>query len=295
MAVQEIQRQQSIMGQATVKGMWDGFSREVKNDDVYTPVQQFFQDKSNRLNTVTVSALQGLDVAYANPVGNNGFLKATNQVSVAAMKGCVIVGAVLAQGVLDVGKIGSELPQIMNNTASGVDSWKAGDYKHAMNLFGNALGGVAREATRGSVVFGFAKAAITAASNGVAREAIPSLVRKELPMLNGQYQSAFEGAARMRTFKAGDMAYRVPQGGELLSNPGRWFSTRETVTKIGTESQLNIKVYGSPVETMRAYRFKTDVTVYYGKVKDGTGYQLYIPSDVKPSDIFEFVTERGLK
>ena len=44
------------------------------------------------------------------------------------------------------------------------------------------------------------------------------------------------------------------------------------------------------------YEFTQDTTVYYGKVKDGTGYQILIPKDVSPADVLRPTgTDRLLK
>lgn len=37
------------------------------------------------------------------------------------------------------------------------------------------------------------------------------------------------------------------------------------------------------------------VPVYYGKVKDGTGYQVLFPKDVQPGDVLKFIEEVNLK
>ena len=139
-------------GDSFSKGLIEGFARDVKNEDSYTPVQKFFQEKSNQINSATLSAIKGLDVAYANPNGEKRFLQLADQISIGTMKGCIVAGSVVAQTLLDVGKFGSEIPKIMANAVLATDSLKTGDYKQALRYTGDALGGVGREAARLSVV-----------------------------------------------------------------------------------------------------------------------------------------------
>ncbi len=69
------------------------------------------------------------------------------------------------------------------------------------------------------------------------------------------------------------------------------------LTEFGTESQYNVIQHTNPREMMRTYEFTTDVTVYYGKVKDGTGYQILFPDDldVTPGDVLKYIEEGPLK
>ncbi len=56
-----------------------------------------------------------------------------------------------------------------------------------------------------------------------------------------------------------------------------------------------INKWSNPNEVLRTYEFTQDVTVYYGKVKGGTGYQALFPKDVSPGDALKFVGEAPLK
>ncbi|MBK8423009.1 MAG: hypothetical protein IPL30_03720 [Elusimicrobia bacterium] len=120
-------------------------------------------------------------------------------------------------------------------------------------------------------------------------------IRPNLPRLTGSYRAAFDGSVVPRTFKTGDVLYRSPSAQEPWAKPGRWFSTRETMTQTGTESTSNIKKWGNPVTRLRAYEFNQDVTVYYGKVKGGTGYQAFIPNDIDTSTILNYKGQTQLK
>ncbi|MBK7207959.1 MAG: hypothetical protein IPH91_06745 [Elusimicrobia bacterium] len=120
-------------------------------------------------------------------------------------------------------------------------------------------------------------------------------VRSNLPKLQGTYRAAFEGPVELRTFKAGDVLYRSPSAKEPWNKPGPWYTTRETVTVTGTESTSNIKKWGNPVTRLRAYELYQDVTVYYGKVKGGTGYQALFPQDVDTSAVLNYRGQTKLK
>ncbi|MFH1258518.1 MAG: hypothetical protein ABII74_01665 [Elusimicrobiota bacterium] len=127
--------------------------------------------------------------------------------------------------------------------------------------------------------------------------AIRSLVRESLPVLKGKIKNAFEsGEYTIKTFKKGDVIYRSPWiPNELVENPGRWFGTRRTVTTVGTESQYNVSKWGNPLKKVRVYEFSQDVTVYYGKVAGGKGYQVLLPDDIMPNKLLKFKNELPLK
>ena len=106
----------------------------------------------------------------------------------------------------------------------------------------------------------------------------------------------FEGSVRARTFKAGDRLYRAPWvPDEAVANPGSWFGTRRTATKAGTDSMYQITKFNNPNTTLRTYELTQDITVYYGKVKGGTGYQVLFPKYVTAGDILKYVSEEVLK
>lgn len=137
--------------------------------------------------------------------------------------------------------------------------------------------------------------------NGFLRkgESSSRYVHSTLPELRGTFAEAFDGPARLRTFKAGERIYRTPNWiGDVLESadrPGPWLSTRLLKTKAGVESQLNVLKWGNPLEEMRVYEFTEDVTVYYGKIMGGRGYQTLIPRDVKPADVLRFIEGEILK
>jgi RHS repeat-associated protein len=121
-------------------------------------------------------------------------------------------------------------------------------------------------------------------------------VRRSLPALPTRFLDEFEGPVRTRTFKAGERVYRSPWiPDEAVENPGSWFGTRRTATRAGTDSMYQIEKFSNPNEVIRTYEFTEDVTVYYGQVKGGTGYQALIPSDVTPGDVLRFVDEAPLR
>lgn len=125
--------------------------------------------------------------------------------------------------------------------------------------------------------------------------AAKGFVRANLPKLTGSYRAAFDGPVELRTFKAGDPVYRSPSLREPWNKPGPWFTTRETTTSVGTESTSNIKKWGNPVTRLRTYEFNQDVTVYYGKVKGGTGYQALFPQNVDTSAVLNYRGQTKLK
>lgn len=124
-----------------------------------------------------------------------------------------------------------------------------------------------------------------------------SLVRKSLPALKAGYAAEFEGMARLRTFKPGDKIFRSPPSAQFENalTPGQWFGTRLPSTSKGADSMYQSAKYGNKNELVRTYEFKQNVTVYYGKVKGGTGYQVCFPDDVNPGSVLNWTDMRRLR
>jgi len=122
------------------------------------------------------------------------------------------------------------------------------------------------------------------------------LVRKVLPELRPEHAAEFE-VLRTRIFKPGERIYRTPNMGEAEDalRPGRWFGTRNMITRNGAESMYKTARYGNTRELVRGYEFKQATTVYYGKVKGGTAWQVYIPDDINTGDILKLTGTRWLK
>jgi len=122
------------------------------------------------------------------------------------------------------------------------------------------------------------------------------LVRSSLPTLPKRFAKEFDGPVRFPTFKAAEKVHRSPWiPDELPDNPGPWFGTRSTATKQGTDSLYQINKWNNPNEVLRTYEFTQDVTVYYGKVKGGTGYQVLFPKDITPGSVMNYLGEALLK
>ncbi|MBV9186747.1 MAG: Ig-like domain-containing protein [Acidobacteria bacterium] len=117
---------------------------------------------------------------------------------------------------------------------------------------------------------------------------------RKLPPLTGSVGGAFDVVLE-RTYKPGTRVFRSPQEGEDPARPGPWLNTRRTATRRGTESQSNLIKWGNPVEKLREYEFTQEITLYYGKVADGKGYQILFPPGTVPGDYLKFVGEVPLK
>jgi hypothetical protein len=89
--------------------------------------------------------------------------------------------------------------------------------------------------------------------------------------------------------------YRSPRLGEAAGVPGKWFGTRRTTTRAGTESLYNLKQWGNPLQVSRIYEFTRDVTVLYGKVAGGKGYQILFPGGIDPADVLKLIGEIALQ
>jgi hypothetical protein len=131
--------------------------------------------------------------------------------------------------------------------------------------------------------------------NTLGNPSLSGLVRRELPPMPRKLGAEFEGEARLRTFRTGDRVYRSSWPGETSGSPGRWYGTRKAATRTGNESMYQLDKVKNPNAIQRTYEFKQDATVYYGRVKGGTGYQIYAPEDVKPKALFKYIDETELR
>jgi RHS repeat-associated protein len=114
---------------------------------------------------------------------------------------------------------------------------------------------------------------------------------KDLPKLTGTIAESFEGAHyTARTFKAGTTFYRAEA--RNAKAPGRFLGTEAADTQREAEAAYNIAKWGNPAHVMRRYELTQDVTLYYGKVAGGEGYQALIPRGIDPESVLRL---RGMR
>ncbi len=115
-----------------------------------------------------------------------------------------------------------------------------------------------------------------------------------LPRLTGTIAESFEGGTyTTRTFKAGTEFYRAEGWG--ASAPGHFLGMEAVSTRAEAEAAYNIAIWGNPSEVMRTYRLTKDITMYYGRVAGGDGYQALIPRSEDPSAILRQTGARDLR
>jgi RHS repeat-associated protein len=121
--------------------------------------------------------------------------------------------------------------------------------------------------------------------------------RTTLPPLHGTELGAFSrNKVREVTLKPRDRLFRSPFGDlPTPRKPRGWFGTRRSVTKAGTESLSNIQKWGNPLQVIREYEVTREVTVYYGKVAGGRGYQVMFPKGVDAGKCLSLVGESPLR
>jgi len=169
------------------------------------------------------------------------------------------------------------------------DSWGPDDAIYALM----GIGVAARAATVAARQMG---PAAMAGLRSLANETGAVRLAAEAPAaLPSAFRNAFQGV-RYRAFKAGEKLYRspwVPE--ELASRPGRWFGTRKAVTKAGANSLYALKQWGNPLQVMRVYEVIKDVTLPYGRVYGGTGFQALFPEGAIPAKYLRYIAEVVLK
>ncbi len=116
----------------------------------------------------------------------------------------------------------------------------------------------------------------------------PPYVRDGLPPLEGSMTESFaHGTYDVRTLQAGERFWRAEA--QAAEHPGRFLGHEPALTKGGAEALYNVKKWGNPLDTLREYRLRHDVTVYHGKVAGGTGRQTLIPPDIPREHLDELL------
>jgi hypothetical protein len=119
----------------------------------------------------------------------------------------------------------------------------------------------------------------------------PPYTRDALPELSGSERDAFTGGEyEVRDMQAGTRFYRSE--GAADPYPGRWLGDEPALTKSGADALYNIAKWDNPMEVMREYRLRHDLTLYWGRVEGGTGRQAFVPPDIPREHLSELL-QRG--
>jgi len=120
----------------------------------------------------------------------------------------------------------------------------------------------------------------------------PPYRRDALPELTGTEREAFSGGEyTVRELQAGSRFYRAE--GAASEHPGRWLGQEPALTKGGAENLYNVKKWDNPLEVMREYRLRHDLTLYEGGVEGGTGRQSLVPPDIPREHLDELLQRTG--
>jgi uncharacterized protein YukE len=120
----------------------------------------------------------------------------------------------------------------------------------------------------------------------------PPYARDALPELTGSERDAFtNGEYEVREMRAGSRVYRSEGADDPY--PGRWLGDEPARTKGGTEALYNVIKWDNPLEVMREYSLRHDLTVYWGGVEGGTGRQAFVPPDIPREHLTELLERRS--
>lgn len=116
----------------------------------------------------------------------------------------------------------------------------------------------------------------------------PPYVRDGLPELEGSMRESFTGGHyEVNDLQAGQRFWRAEA--QAAEHPGSFLGHEPALTKGGAEALYNVEKWGNPLEVLREYRLRHDVTGYQGKVEGGTGYQTLIPGDIPQEHLDELL------
>jgi RHS repeat-associated protein len=120
-----------------------------------------------------------------------------------------------------------------------------------------------------------------------------AVATRSLPPLTGTMAESFaDGVYTTTTVPAGTTLYRVSSWAE--QTPGHFFGVEAVGTAAEAESAYYLRAWGNPTQVMRTYVTTEDVTVYYGSVARGEGYQIVAPQGVTPASVVRQVGARPL-
>ena len=115
-------------------------------------------------------------------------------------------------------------------------------------------------------------------------ETVGGQVGNQLPQLTGSLGEAFNGEIKTLTLEPGQIFYRVEANGATM--PGRWLGTEKPLSMQQANELYNIKIWNNPMQQIGEYKVVKPVIVYYGQVAGGTGWQIYIPKNILPQEVF---------
>ncbi len=180
---------------------------------------------------------------------------------------------------------------VRDTWANALKSYESGYRDHKVDTVVAATIGfaVVKDISRAGKIF--------KAEYELAKSVREGYVVSDLPKLAERYAAAFEGPIEAKVLKKGEVVYRTPFNveAEAAREPRRWFGFADTQTKEINNGFYNHEAYGNINDRVRKYVVKEDVTVYVGKVKDGIGYQGYIPDHIDPKEVLEWVGTRKFK
>jgi RHS repeat-associated protein len=143
-----------------------------------------------------------------------------------------------------------------------------------------------------------AKTSLTAgraasATKPAAEAAAETGAESSLPKLTGTIAESFDhGEYSVVRFKAGQRFYRAEAWS--ASKPGRFLGMERADTAASAEQAYNIARWNNPAQVMRTCELTEDVTMYFGRVARGEGYQALILSGTDPASVLRFVSASAM-
>lgn len=108
----------------------------------------------------------------------------------------------------------------------------------------------------------------------------------DLKTYNPGYFSEFEGHIHDRwTLEPGEIYFQAQRTGQ--KTPGRWFTPIRPKNPQHAEEMLNIAKYGNDAGQLAVFRVTERVNVYFGKVRDHNGLQIYLLHEIPLNEVME--------
>jgi hypothetical protein len=104
------------------------------------------------------------------------------------------------------------------------------------------------------------------------------------PPIPTEYVAEFR-TFREATYEPGYIVFQAQRTGQTRA--GRWFTPIRPLDALDAETQLSLRKVGNDAHHVKAYQIRERVSGYEGMVKDGSGYQFFIPKDVPLEEVIE--------
>ena len=231
------------------KGYVEGALGESQEKNAYLPNHRWANKKTKEYREKSGKYKDALDEMDEEASKKKGMSKYSEKAKIKATKAAVVGADLLAEAVLDIPKIGQDLPEALDSTKEASKKLAKGDFKGALHDGGKALGIASREAGRFSII------------GGISKKAAKKLLKKGGKEVG---EAVGEAAGREAGKGAGEKSIRKPvRPTEKVSQASDYYK-EAGITEKAAESHMKGIDFTKPVEVITMKK-GTEVIQYVNK------------------------------